>query len=102
MLDLEDGLHAELGALLDGEGLFLERVDCARRLQVYDYVWPSLDLEAEREDDAFAGVVLVRDVLASAEAERLFPLAKRLVVLVCGVAVLARCEVAVVGSAART
>jgi hypothetical protein len=59
MLDLEDGLHAELGALLDGEGLVLERVDCAGGLEVYDNVGPPVDLEAKREDDAFTGVALV-------------------------------------------
>jgi hypothetical protein len=92
VLDLEDGLHAELGALLDSEGLVLERVDCAGGLEVNDNVRPSVHLEAEREDDAFAGVALVRDVLAGAESERLFPLAEGLVVLVCRRSVLEVCE----------
>lgn len=83
MLDLELHLHTELGALLDGEGLALELLDGAGRLEVDDYVGAAFDLEAERLDDAFARVGGVGERLASAEAERLFPLAERLVILVC-------------------
>ena len=83
MLDFELGLHAESSALLDGEWLALERLDSARRPQVNDNVFATFDLETEREDDTFAGVVGVRDVLALTEAEGGFPLLQRLVVLVC-------------------
>jgi hypothetical protein len=82
VLHLELRLHAELRALLDGEGLVLERLDGAGRLEVDDDVRAAFDLEAEREDDALARVVGVREVFALPEAERLFPLAEGLVVLV--------------------
>jgi hypothetical protein len=74
MLNLELGLHAESGALFDGEWFALERFDSTRRPQVDDDVFATFDFETEREDDAFAGVVGVRDVLALAEAEGSFPL----------------------------
>jgi hypothetical protein len=57
VLDLELGLHAEGGALLDGEGLVLEGLEGTGRLEVDDDVGTALDLEAERVDDALAGVV---------------------------------------------
>lgn len=83
MLDFELGLHAEVGAFLDGEGLVLEGFDGTGGPEVNGDVGASLDLQSEREDDAFAWVVGVREVFAGAETERLFPLAKGLVVLVC-------------------
>jgi hypothetical protein len=74
MLNLELGLHAESSALLDGEGFALERLDSTRGPQVNDDVFSTFDLKTEREDDTFAGVVGVRDVLALTEAEGSFPL----------------------------
>jgi hypothetical protein len=82
MLHLELRFHAELGALLDGERVLLEGFKGTGGLEVDDYVRTSLNLEAEREDDAFARVAGVRDVFARAETQRLFPLAEGLVVLV--------------------
>lgn len=83
MLDPEVGLHAELGAFLDGEGLALERFDAARRGQIDDEVWAALDLERERGDDAAA---LVRWVgierFAGRKPEGGFPAVERFVVLV--------------------
>lgn len=83
MLDLELRLHAELRALLDSERLVLELLERAGRLEVDDDVGAAFDFEAEREDDALARVVGVAEGLAAAEAERLFPLAEGLVILVC-------------------
>jgi hypothetical protein len=57
VLDLELHLHAESGALLDGEWLALEGLKGARRLEVDDDVGTAIDFETERVDDAFAGVV---------------------------------------------
>ena len=74
MLDLELGLHAERGALLDGEGLVVECFERTRRPQIDDDVVTAFDLEAEREDNAFARVVGIGDVLALAETERGLPL----------------------------
>lgn len=69
MLHLELRLHAELGALFDHKRLVLERVDGTGRLEVDDNVRAAFDLEAEREDDAFARVTGVGEVFAGAEAE---------------------------------
>lgn len=44
VLDLEDGLHAELGTLLDREGLLLQVIDRAGSRQINDNVGPALDL----------------------------------------------------------
>lgn len=84
VLDLEGDLHAEGGAFLDCEWRLLERVHGSGIFQVDDDVGAALNLETKGEDDAFARVVWIRDVLARAEAERLFPLAEGLVVLVWG------------------
>ena len=83
MLDTEAGLHAEGGALLDGEGLLVEGVEGALLGEVDDDVRAALDLEPKGEQDDFARVVGVRDGVAAAQAEGLFPLAEGLVVLVC-------------------
>ena len=83
VLDLELCLHAECSTLLDGERLLLEGLEGARRLEVDDDVGAALNFETERVDDAFAGVVGVRDVLALAETKGSFPLVECLVVLVC-------------------
>lgn len=83
VLDLEADLHAEGSALLDCKGLLGQGIDGSGVLQIDDNVVAALDLEAEGEDDALAGVVGVGEVLARSQAERLFPLAKGLVILVC-------------------
>lgn len=57
MLDDEVGLHAELGALLDGEGFGLERLDGARGRQIDGDVGAGFDFEGERFDDAAALVL---------------------------------------------
>lgn len=83
MLDAEAGLHAEGSTLLDGEGLLVERLKSTRLGQVDDDVGPALDFKTEREEDDLTRVVGVGDGVAASEAEGLFPLAERLVVLVC-------------------
>lgn len=83
MLDTEAGLHAESGALLDGEGLLVERLQSTGLGQVDDDVGPALDFKTEREEDDLARVVGVGDGVATSEAEGLFPFAERLIVLVC-------------------
>lgn len=69
MLHLELCLHAELCAFLNPERLVLELLERAGGLEVDDYVGTAFDLEAEREDDAFAGIVGVAQSLAAAQAE---------------------------------
>lgn len=83
MLDAEAGLHAESGALLDGEGLLVEGLEGAGLGQVDDDVRSALDFQAQGEQDDLARVVGVGDGLAAAESEGLFPLAEGLIVLVC-------------------
>jgi hypothetical protein len=82
VLDLELCLHAEAGALLDGEGLVLEGFSGAGGFEVDDDVGAAFDFETEGEDDAFAGVVGVGEVLARAQAEGFFPFLEGFVVLV--------------------
>jgi hypothetical protein len=83
MLDAEGSLHTEFNALLDGEGILLEVFHSIGLGQVNDDVWASLDLETERGDDDGAGIVGVSEaVTTTTEAQRLFPLAKRLVILI--------------------
>lgn len=84
VLDAEASLHAESGALLDGEGLLVEGLEGAGLGQIDDDVRSALDFQAQGEQDDLAGVVGVGDGLAAAETERLFPLAEGLIVLVCG------------------
>ena len=84
MLDAEAGLHAEGGALLNGEGLLVEGLEGAGLGQVDDDVRSALDFQTQGEQDDLARVVGVGDGLAAAETERLFPLAEGLIVLVCG------------------
>ena len=66
VLHLELRLHAELGTLLDDEGLALELVNGAGRPKVDDDIGAAFDLEAERLDDAFARVIGVGQRLAGA------------------------------------
>jgi hypothetical protein len=83
VLDAEAGLHAERRALLDGEGLLVEGLEGTGLGQVDDDVRSALDFQAQGEQDHLARVAGVRDGLAAAETEGLFPLAEGLVVLVC-------------------
>ena len=80
MLHLEARLHAEGGALLDGEGVLVEVLERAGFGQVDDDVLAALDFEAEREDDDFARVAGVAEVVARAEAEGFLPFAEGFVV----------------------
>ena len=84
VLDAEASLHAESGALLDGEGLLVEGLEGAGLGQVDDDVRSALDFQTQGEQDDLARVVGVGDGLAAAETERLFPLAEGFIVLVCG------------------
>lgn len=59
VLDAEARLHAERRALLDREGVLVERLERAGLRQVDDDVRPALDLEAERQDDDLARVLRV-------------------------------------------
>lgn len=82
VLDFEAHLHAENSALLDCERLLGKGIERSLVLQIDDDVVPALDLKAEGVDDALAGITGVGDVLARSQAERLFPLAQGLVILV--------------------
>ena len=84
VLDLELRLHAKLGTLLDGKGLLLELLKRTRSTQVDDDVVAAFYLETKGEDDAFARIVGVGDVLALSKTKGGLPLLERLVVLVCG------------------
>ena len=57
MLHDEVGLHAEFGALLDGEGFRFERLDGTGSGQIDGHVGAAFDFESERLDNA-ATVVL--------------------------------------------
>ena len=73
MLDLEDGLHVELRAFLDGEWLALEFLERARCGQVDDDAGATFDLERERMDDAAAGIRRIGSCRAGRYAQRCFP-----------------------------
>ena len=66
VLDLEGDDHGELGPLLDGEGLLLERGLAARSGQVDGDGRAAGGLEGEGLDDARARVAVVGQVLAAA------------------------------------
>jgi hypothetical protein len=80
VLDLELGAHGELGVLLDLERLVLQRGLAAGGGEVDGDGVATGRVHGEGEDDADAGVVGVRDVLAGAEAEGLLVALKGLVV----------------------
>ena len=82
MLNLELRFHAKLGTLLDSKGLLLQSFERTGCPQVDDDVVATFNLETKGEDDTFAGVVGVRDVLALTKTKGCFPLLQRLVVLV--------------------
>lgn len=69
VLDLEGDLHAERGAFLDGERFLCKSLNRGSILQIDNDIVAAVDLEAQGEDDAFAGVVRVGDVLACSEAK---------------------------------
>lgn len=83
MLDAKAGLHPERRALLDGEGVLVEVLEGAGFGQVDDDVAAALHLQPQREDDDFAWVLGIGEVLARAQAEGLFPFAEGVVVGVC-------------------
>ena len=103
MLDSEAGLHAEGSALLDGEGLGLERFESTGRRQVDDDVRAAFDLddkpelidtlsllveslsdlESKRDDDDLAGVAGVTDGGSRTDTQALLPLSQALIVLIC-------------------
>ena len=83
VLDLEGDDHGELGALLDGEGLVLERGLAARLGEVDRDGRAAGGLEREGLDDAGARVRRVGEVLAAAEAEGFFVALEGFVVCVC-------------------
>ena len=60
MLDLEASLHAERGAFLDCERVFVEALQRTRFRQVDDDILASFDFQAQREDDDFTLVVGIR------------------------------------------
>ena len=83
MLDLEASLHAESGTFLDSEWLLAQSLERAFLGEVNDNVGAAFHFQAEREQDHLSRVVGVREGVARANAEGLFPFAQGLVVLVC-------------------
>lgn len=79
VLDLELGAHGELGALLDLEGLVLERGLAAGGGEVDGDGVAAGGVHGQGEDDADAGVVGVGEVLAAAEAKGLLVPLQRLI-----------------------
>lgn len=51
MLNLEVGLHAELGTFLDGEGLRLQRLESAGSGQIDGDIRATLNLEGQGLND---------------------------------------------------
>lgn len=84
VLDLEADLHAELGSLLDDEGLCFERFDASGGTEVDDDFRSACDFKAERCNDTFTLIGGVDwDKSAGGKTERSFPSVQGLVVLVC-------------------
>lgn len=71
MLDLELGAHGELGALLDLEGLVLERLLAARGRELDGDGIAAGRVHGQGEDDADSGVIGVGEIGATAEAKGL-------------------------------
>lgn len=84
MLDLEASFHAEGGAFFDRERLLAQGFQRAFLGQVDDYVRAAFHFQAEREQDHLSRVIWVRESVARADAEGLFPFAEGFIVLVCG------------------
>lgn len=66
MLDLELRRHAELNSLLDLERFVLERSFGASGGEIDGDGWAAFRVHGQRENDAVAWVVGVREVIASA------------------------------------
>lgn len=71
VLDLELGAHGELGALLDLEGLVLERLLAAGSGQVDGDGIAVGRAHGQGEDDADSGVAGIGEIGAAAEAKGL-------------------------------
>lgn len=82
MLHHERRLDPESRALLDGERLVLQRVERPGLGEVDRDIGPSLYLEGEGPDDAFAGVVEVTNCGAGAQPQGRLPSVEGIVVLV--------------------
>lgn len=78
----EDDLDAEGGALLDREGLILERIEGSRGGHVDDHILASLDFQGQGLDDALSGIVGVADGFAGVQAQGGFPAVEGFIVLV--------------------
>jgi hypothetical protein len=103
VLDSEAGLHAEGGALLDGEGLGLERLESTGRRQVDDDVGTALNLdnkpesvaifialckrssylESKGDDDDLAGIAGITNGGSRTDTQALLPLSQALIILIC-------------------
>lgn len=84
MLHDKVGLHAEIGAFLDGEGLALEFLNGSGRGQVDGDVRAALDFEAKSLDHAATLVGRVDgDAGRVGDSKRSFPASEGLVVLIC-------------------
>lgn len=82
MVDLEGDLDAELGALLDREGLVLEFLEGAGRGNIDHDIGAAFDFKGEGLDDTCSRIVGVSDGVASGQTEGGFPAVERFVVLV--------------------
>lgn len=82
MLHAEPRLHAESGALLDGERMVLEIFQCVGLLKIQDDVGSAFNFETQRKNDHTTRIFGVRDGSAGANSKRLLPFSQRLVVLV--------------------
>jgi hypothetical protein len=80
MLDLEAGLHAESGALLDGEGVLVEIFERARLREVDDDIGAAVDFQSKGQNDDASFVVGVAQVLACPKSKRLFPFVQGFIV----------------------
>ena len=91
MLDDKVGLHAEVGALLDGERLALELFDGAGGGQVDGDVGAALDFKTEGFNNAAAVVGGVDgNTRGVGDAQRGFPAVEGFVVLIWGATVRSR------------
>jgi hypothetical protein len=73
MLDLESRLHSEFCSFFDLEGMVFESGECAWSSEVDGDGVTASGVHGEREDDAVAWVVGVREVFsASAQTEGFF------------------------------
>lgn len=73
VVDLEGHLDAEVGALLDLEGLIFQLFNCAFGGDIDYDVGPAFNLEGEGLDDACSGVVGVANRVTGVETEGGFP-----------------------------